>query len=91
MFALLLIIPAILVMMVLWVISLYEAITRRDLKNNQWLWVALIVLVCPIGTILYFFIENRKNYGIAALVAGAVVVLGIPLYAIISFALTATR
>ncbi len=71
---------------VLWVIALYGAITRQDLKNSRGLLITLLLLVAPIGAIVYFFSEGRKKQGVTMLVIyGGVLVLMPVLYAILNF------
>jgi FtsH-binding integral membrane protein len=70
---------------VLWVMAIYGAFTRTDLKENKWLWVALLLFFAPIGVIAYFFVENKKQLGIISLVALLVIILGLPAFAIVSF------
>lgn len=48
---------------VFWVMSLYGAITRKDLKNSKALWIVLIIFTGGLGSLIYFFVENRKKQG----------------------------
>lgn len=72
---------------VLWIISLYQAIVRKDLKEAQWLWIILILLFGSLGSIIYFFVEDRKKYGVWSIVTLVVSVLSI-MFAIIPFFIT---
>lgn len=71
--------------LVMWVLALIGAFTRKDLKNNRWVWVLFILFVSPIGHTVYFFVEGQKKRGIISLVG----LLGLPLlvtiYAIMNF------
>ena len=71
---------------VLWVMAIYGAFTRTDLKENRWLWVVLLLFFAPIGIVAYFFVENRKRLGILALVMTLLVFIGIPLLMVASLA-----
>ena len=61
---------------ILWVKAIYGALTRTDLKENRWLWVALLLFFAPIGMVVYFFVENRKLQGIFVLVSFLIFLLG---------------
>ena len=74
------------VFVVLWIMAIYGAFTRKDLKNNRWLWIVILLFVAPIGAIAYFFAENRKKYGVIALILVLFFILVIPvLYTLIRF------
>jgi len=82
---------AIVVFAVLWIMALYGAFTRKDLKSSRALWIVLLIFVAPIGTIAYFFSENRKRQGILALVIGLFFILVMPvMYAVIRFTTQST-
>ena len=53
-----------------WVVSIVQLIQRHDLKNSKGLWAVAIVLIGPIGSMVFFFMEGRKKLGIWTLVAG---------------------
>ena len=52
---------------VFWVIALIGAAGRKDLKENRWLWIVLLIFVGYIGMVIYFFVENRKKLGWASI------------------------
>ena len=70
---------------VFWVMSIVQIFSRTDLKNNKWLWLALIIFVMPLGTIIFFFVENRKKLGIWTIVCFLAPLLVLPAYAIMQF------
>ena len=79
---------AVFVNIVMWFISLIQAISRDDLKNHKALWILLIIFVAPIGSIVYFFMEKRKKYGwiyLRAIIAFPVI---LTVYAIMSYVVT---
>jgi hypothetical protein len=78
-------VAAVIICIVMWFVSLIQSIIREDLKNHRALWILLIIFVSPIGSIVYFFMENRKKYGWIHL--GAVIALPVILsaYAIVSY------
>lgn len=69
------------VILILWLIALVSACTRKDLKNNRWLWILLIIFVGPIGQIIYFFSEDRKKLGTISLVT----IILFPIFIIVLF------
>ncbi len=73
---------------VFWFIGFIGSIARDDLKNNRWLWILLIFFVNPVGLIVYFFMENRKTYGIWTIIINALILILIPLYAMGTFITT---
>lgn len=83
---LVLMLAAVVTSVVLWVMAIYGAFTRIDLKENKWLWIAMLLFFGPIGMIAYFFVENKKRLGIISLITALIFILGIPAFAIISFA-----
>lgn len=52
-------------LIVLWIIALYGALIRKDLKLKSWLWILIILFMGIIGPIAYFFTEKRIKLGIA--------------------------
>lgn len=77
---------AVVVLVALWIIALYGAITRKDLKSSRAVWILLLIFLAPIGTIAYFFSENRKKHGIIALVIVLFFIVVLPvLYTLIRF------
>lgn len=59
---------SILALFVFWIIALVGAITRHDLKNHRALWIIFLIFTGPIGLLLYFFLENRKKFGIISII-----------------------
>ncbi len=55
--------------------SLYGAITRKDLKNDKLLWIFVVILIPPLGPLIYFFVEGKKGLGILWIIAGLLMVL----------------
>lgn len=79
-------IVAVIALVVLWIMARYGAITRKDLKNSRAVWILLLIFLAPIGTIAYFFSENRKKQGIIALVVVLFFIVVVPvLYTLIRF------
>lgn len=56
------------VILVFWIIALMGAAGRKDLKENRWLWVALLLFTGYLGMVIYFFVENRKKLGWASVI-----------------------
>ncbi len=54
--------------LVFWIIALIGAAGRKDLKENRWLWIILLIFVGYIGVVIYFFVENRKKMGWASII-----------------------
>ncbi len=69
----------------LWIIALYGACVRRDLKEQRLLWILLLVVAAPVGVIAYFFVEGRKKLGILALSALILLVILLPAFAIVGY------
>ena len=72
----------ILVSVVLWVVSLISVLTRKDLKESKLLWILIILITGPLGSIIYFFVENRKKLGILYLISIGIFILLLPIYAL---------
>lgn len=41
---------------------------RKDLKENRWLWIVLLLFTGYLGMVIYFFVENRKKLGWASII-----------------------
>lgn len=67
-----------------WIVALVSMIRRNDLKHDKLVWILVLFLV-PLGHVIYFFMEDRKSYGVWSLVlpllAGGVIVTGFVLMA----------
>ena len=73
---------------VMWIRSLYGAITRKDLKNNRTLWLLFIIFAGLIGTTVYFFVEDKKKNGWISLLSSLGALILLPLWGIIQFVLS---
>jgi O-antigen ligase len=76
---------AFLAIAILWVYSIYLAASREDLKQDKLLWLLLILLVVPIGSLIFYFVEDQKREGIIMVLACAAPFVMLPLWAIFSF------
>lgn len=66
----LLVFPAtILLCVVLWIIALVQVSQRSDLHRSKSIYFLLLILLAPVGMLLYFFSEQRKSYGWIMLIA----------------------
>lgn len=57
-----------------WIAALYGSFTRKDLKHERWMWFFLI-LFFPFVMFFYFFMENRKTWGVISLIAVALLII----------------
>lgn len=72
---------------VAWVYSFVDLVRREETSNNKILWAFLIFFVAPIGHIIYFFVEDRKKWGIWSTVFVIVPIASLILWSIIQLIL----
>jgi|GEM_PF-2393383 hypothetical protein len=81
----LVIVGAFLTIAVMWVYSIYLAASREKLQHDKLLWLLLILLVIPIGSIVFYFVEDQKREGVILAIACAAPFVLLPLWAIFAF------
>lgn len=59
----------------LWLISFIGAVTRKDLKENRWLWIFILLAIPPMGVAAYLLKEGKKRLGISFLISVALQIL----------------
>lgn len=74
---------------VLWLMALYQVITRKDLRESKVLWVLLLLFIAPIGVIAYFFTEQRTRYGVLSILAFLLLIALFVAYPILLFTMAA--
>ncbi|MFB6225954.1 MAG: PLDc N-terminal domain-containing protein [Candidatus Paceibacteria bacterium] len=72
---------------VAWVYAFIDLVRREETSNNKVLWAFLIFFVAPIGHIIYFFVEDRKKWGIWSVVFVVVPILSLILWSLIQLIL----
>ncbi|PIR75120.1 MAG: hypothetical protein CO030_03685 [Candidatus Magasanikbacteria bacterium CG_4_9_14_0_2_um_filter_42_11] len=78
---------AVLSMFVFWLVAFIQVLTRNNLKESKWLWILLLLFVGPIGILAYFFVENRKKWGIASVIFLGLLPFVLVVYAIANMVL----
>lgn len=53
---------------VAWIYAIVDLVKREETNESKLLWALLIVFVAPIGHIIYFFMEDRRKWGIASII-----------------------
>jgi hypothetical protein len=76
---------AFIAMAAMWIYSIYLAASRENLKHDKLLWLILILLVTPIGSIIFYFVEDQKREGVILSIACVAPFVLLPLWAIFSF------
>ena len=69
----------------LWIYSIYLAASRENLKHDKLLWLLLILLVTPLGSLIFYFVEDQKREGIIMAIACVAPFVLLPLWAVFSF------
>lgn len=52
----------------LWILAIVQIIQRKDLQNDKWLWIIILLFGGLPGLVIYFFLEKRKQLGLWSLV-----------------------
>ena len=70
---------------VVWVYAIVDLIKREETKESKLLWAVLIIFIQPLGHIFYFFMEDRKKWGIWSVIFPVALVLSLIFFAIAQF------
>lgn len=81
-------VAAVIAYIAIWVASLVSAAGRQDLKHSRVLWILLIIFIAPLGTIIYYFVENRKKLGIWSIFLSVAPFVIMGIYAVLLFSAT---